>query len=426
MLFAATAACGQTAVRLSQADCRAMAVSHNEDLKRAANAARQAGMDKDVARAAYLPTLDAMGTAAYVAPDFDMMGMDLQMRGTYLAGITLTQPLYAGGKIRAGKRLADIGWESAQDNLRLVKAQAVAEADKAYWSLIAVRWKVRMLDAYKAQVDTLYRQVEASLAAGMATEGDLLRVAAKRSEIAYQRQKAANGANLCRMALCSAVGLPMDSDVLPTDTAIDVHPTALPDTSIALRPELSLMRHRVEAADEQVKVARADILPSVGLSAGYCRFGNVKLKGVAADAQGNYHPFTQSMDEGMATVMASVSVPLFRWGAGLKKVRKAKLDAENARLELQKNARLMGMEAQQAAQNVADGQAMAATARLGLAQAEENLRTARSRYAGGLCLLSDLMDAQSQWQQAQGDLIEALTQCKIYETEWLLATGRID
>ena len=426
MLIAATAANGQPPVMLSLADCRSMALSHNEDLKRAGNAVAQAEMDKGVARAAFLPTLDAAGTAAYVAPDIGMAGMELQMRGTWLAGITLTQPLYAGGRIRAGKRLADIGWESAQDNLRMARAQALADADKAYWSLIAVRWKLRMLDAYMAQMDTLLRQVKSGVAAGMATENDMLSVSARRSEISYQRQKAANGANLCRMALCGAVGLPLSSDVLPTDTVIGVTMSERPDTSIAMRPELSLLRRGVEAAEQQVRMARAEILPTVGLTAGYCYYGNMKLKGSAADAEGNYRPFTQSFDDGMATVVASVSVPLFRWGAGRKKVRKASLDAENARLELQKNARLMSMEAQQAAQNVADGRAMAGTARLGLAEAGENLRTARSRYAAGLCPLSDLMDAQSQWHRAQSDLIEALTQCKIYETEWLQATGRLE
>ena len=50
----------------------------------------------------------------------------------------------------------------------------------------------------------------------------------------------------------------------------------------------------------------------------------------------------------------------------------------------------------------------------------------QNRYAAALSPLTDLLDAQSLWQQAQSNLIEALTQYKIYETEYLRATGRLE
>lgn len=50
----------------------------------------------------------------------------------------------------------------------------------------------------------------------------------------------------------------------------------------------------------------------------------------------------------------------------------------------------------------------------------------RNRYAASMTPLTDLLDAQSQWQQAESNLIEAQTQYKIYETEYLRATGRLD
>ena len=129
-----------------------MAVGHDEDLRRADNAMKQAETDKGVAIAAYLPKISASATGAYVTPDIDMMGMELKMRGMYMAGITLTQPIYAGGRIRAGRQLADIGHEISRENYHKTRMQVVADADIAYWSLIAVRWKVRMLRAYKAQI----------------------------------------------------------------------------------------------------------------------------------------------------------------------------------------------------------------------------------------------------------------------------------
>ena len=424
-LLGSVPASAQAPLSLSQQACREMAVQHSEDLKQADNAVRQAEMDKSIAFAAYLPQLDATGTGAYVG-DIDMMGMELQMRGMYMAGIALTQPIYTGGRIRTGNRLARIGRESQQENRRKTRMQVLADADRAYWNYITVTWKVRMLDAYKAQMDTLLRQVENSRAAGMATDNDLLRIRTRRSDIHYQWQKAKNGANLCRLALCNVLGCPLETQIAPTDTIISVSPAATSDADISLRPEVRLLHKQVEAAEEQVKMARADILPTVGLSAGYIYYGNVKMKGMTQDAQGNAVSFTQKFDDGLPMVMASVSIPLFRWGSGLKKIKKAKLDVENARLDLQKNTRLLSIETTQAAQNLEDSYLLIETAQSGAQEADDNLRILRDRYLNGMATLTDLLDAQSQWQQAQSNLIDAQTQHKIYETEYLRVTGRLE
>ncbi len=412
---------------LSLAECRQMALAHNEDLQKADNDVRRAELDKAIAFSAYLPKADATATGVYMWPDMDMMsGMTFQMHGAYMAGIALTQPLYTGGKIRAGNRLAAIGRDCAAENRRKARMQVLADADNAYWTYIAVCWKVRMLEAYRRQMDALHDQAQVGVSAGMATANDLLRIEAKRSEIDYQLQKAENGANLCRLSLCNVLGADLDTEIMPTDTVIAL-PAATPlDESIALRPELKLLQKQVEASEQQVKSARADLLPQLGLSAGYYHYGNFKLKGVADDGQGNYVPYTQGFEDGNWIVMASVSIPIFHWGEGLRKVKKSRLELQNSRLDLQKNSRLLRIEVRRAVQNVTDSRTLVETALRGEGQATENLRVMRDRYAAGMCTLTDLLDAQSQWQQARSNRIEAQTQYKINETEYLRVTGRLE
>lgn len=414
----------QERLPLSLAQCREMALAHNEDLQKAGNAARQAKLDKAIALAANLPQVSGTASVSYMN-DMDVMGMTLQMRGMYMAGITLVQPVYAGGKVRTANRLARIGEEAAAESLRQTRMSVIAEADNAYWSYIAVSWQVRMLQSYQAQMDTLHRQVAASLSAGMATDNDLLRIDAKRSEIRYQLQKARNGANLCRLSLCSVIGCPLDTEVVPTDTIIPVQAPAGLDADISLRPELRLLQQQVNVAEEEVKDARSGHLPQVGISAGYLYYGNIKIKGSAAGPDGSPVPYTQKLDDGMWLAMASINVPIFHWGEGHKQVKKARLSLQNSQLELQKNRRLLDIEARQAVLNLTDSYALVETATLGDAQASENLRVTRNRYLAGMCPLTDLLDAQSQWQQARSHLIEAQTQHKINETEYFRVTGRL-
>ena len=415
----------QQPLRISLSECREKALTHSEELQQADNTIQQAKLDRKIAATAYLPKIDGAATGAYMLPNIDMMGMELSMRGTYMAGLSLTQPIYAGGKITTGNRLARIGEEVASEQYRMKRMGVIADADNAYWTYIAVGRKVRMLESYKAQMDTLHKQTETALSAGLATENDLLRIEAKRSEISYQLQKVQNGADLCRMSLCRIVGVDFNTQIEAVDTTFIISRPGQLAPDIASRPELHLLEKQVAAGKEQIRMARAGMLPTVGLGLSYMYYGNIKLNSMV-DVGGTKVPFSQEFRDGIGMAVLSVKIPIFHWGEIHKKVRKAKYELKNAELDLQKNTKLLNIEVQQAIRNVQDGYELINTAEKGLQQADENLRVMRNRYAASMAPLTDLLDAQSQWQQAESNLIEAQTQYKIYETEYLRATGALD
>ena len=416
----------QQPMKLSMEQCRDMALTTSEELKQADNRLRQAELDDKIAATARLPKIEGSATGAYVLPDIEMTGMELAMCGTYMAGLTLTQPIYTGGKISAGRQMARLGRQIADQQLRMTRMDVLVDADNAYWSYIAVRRKVRMLESYSTQMDTIYKQTSSAVAAGMAIENDLLRIEAKRTEIEYQLQRARNGADLCRMALCNVIGAPLDTAIEPTDTTFNIEsPTAM-SLDIARRPEVGLLEKQIDVNMQRIRDARSEMLPTVGLSAGYSYYGNIKLKGFADMGNGTTVPYTQEFRDGIGIAMLAVKIPIFHWGESRKKLHTARYELDNSQLKLQRNMRLMSIEAQQAVQNVEDGYRMIHTAESGLRQAEENLRVMRNRYAAAMSPLTDLLDAQSQWQQAQSNLIEAQTQYMIYRMDYLRATGQLE
>ena len=85
----------------------------------------------------------------------------------------------------------------------------------------------------------------------------------------------------------------------------------------------------------------------------------------------------------------------------------------------------MSIEARQAVLNLTSGYNMVEVATLGMSDSEENLRIMQNKYDNDMATMTDLLDAYSQWQQAQSNLIEAQTQYKIYETECLSVTGKL-
>lgn len=410
--------------KMTLANCRETALRHNEDLQKADIELQKAELDRQIAYNTYLPKLDGSVMGLYMK-DQDIMGNNLLLRGTYVAGLNLTQPIYVGGQITAANRLARLGKECQQENLRKTRAEVLAEVDKSYYTLISVSQKVRMLEAFLRQMNGLIEKLRASVSAELATGNDMLRVEAKRSEVEYQLQKARNGEELCRLALGNALGLPITEQVVPIDTVFSVEAISQLDENFELRPELSLLKKNVEVKETLAKKERSNFLPTIALSVGYSYYGNLKMRGTTMQPDGTPYQFEQKFSDDIPMAMLSVSIPIFHWGSEFKKAKKARLDVTAAQLDLQKNRRLLSIEVRQAVQNVTSGYQMVQTAQTGQQQADENLRVMQLKYDCSMATLTDLLDAQAQWQQAHSNLIEAQAQYKIYQTEYLRATGRL-
>lgn len=175
-----------------------------------------------------------------------------------------------------------------------------------------------------------------------------------------------------------------------------------------------------------MKLACADYLPTLALSAGYSYFGNLKIKGFADDGTGRMTPFSERYNDDSFSLMLSLSVPIWNRGEGHRKVQKQKLAVEDARLDLEKNNRLMLIELQNAYNNLHSSESLIATAEAGEREAEEVLRVMTDRYEVGMCTLTDLLEAQSQWHSARSNSIEARTQYKIYETDYQRVAGLME
>lgn len=425
----------QDTLRLDIDQCRKRALKYSQNMQRSNNALQQAELTRKSMITNFFPQVDGSATVMYTEDqrllDSPMGNIDMLMHGAYMCGFTLKQPLFAGGKIINGHRLTKVGVEVAKEQQRQQQAQTLAEVENAYWTYVAVLSKERLLEEYCHNLDTLFFQVESSVAAGMATDYDLLQVSSARSNLAYQRLRTQGGVTLCRLSLSQLVGVPSDKTILLPDTSLpSVNPPSFsPDFSS--RPELRLLQLAVDAADLQVKMKRADYLPTLGVGLGYNWVGNITLQGGLTLSQLGAIPITppveipidKTFDIHTPVLAISLSVPITQWWRGSYEIRKAKLEAQNSRLEQEKNTDLLRLEVQQAIYNVESGCALITSSEQALAAAEEQLRVAQNRYSVKIIPLSELLEAQAKRQQAESDCIEARTQYLIYLAEYRRVTG---
>ncbi len=417
-------------VELSAEKCREMALENSYDIQIAAARFQKVSADQKAVAANFYPNISAMGTYAYIFNDIDMsmdfdmsamgipqsipISMALSMKGMYMAGITLMQPIYAGGKITTGNKMAKKGVEMADENRTLTRMNVIVDAEKAYWMYVSVQEKVKLLESYVVLLDSLYSQVEDFSQLQMALQSDVQKVRAKQSNVKYELQRAKNGLELSRMALCHTIGVDLDTPIVVADETI-VLPENLPyaSTGITNRPEYKIMQKQLDIDKLNIRNTRADFLPQVGLSAGYAYIGGIKFAG-------------NPMDMSLPMVMASLSVPIFHAGEGAKKVKSAKYAYSISELEMKKNTELMNIEVQQALQDFRNSFLLIESAGEAMTEADAAVKTAGDNYELRMGTILDVLEAQTQWQEAHSNLIEARTNCKIKETEYLKTIGMLD
>ena len=320
-----------------------------------------------------------------------------------------------GGKIRAAHQAAKFGEELADENIRLNRSEVLVELEQAYWQCVRVGELVTVARKYKSVVNELVKNLEDAQQAGMAPVNDVLKAQVKYNEALLQEQQAEHGHKLAQMNLCRLVGLDLNTVLELTDSlSATVSPEilALPD-ELEQRPDYNMLEKQVEMKRKEVNVTRSDFLPQVGVSAGYGYGGGIKLNG-------------DDSRSGSFSAMASVEIPIFHWGEGRNKVRIAKAEEEMSRLNKEKLGEMMRLEIAGNRFKLTDAQTRVRLTESALKQAEENLKVSRDQYEVGMENLTNLLEAQAQWQQAWSDWVDAKASLKLSETEYLKAIGKLD
>lgn len=344
-------------------------------------------------------------------PDIDLR---LGLRGVYMVGVQLEQPIYMGGKVRTAHEMSKLGEIMANENIRLTRSDVLLDADKAYWQVLRLQEQVKVAEMYRETVQELLRNVENAVQAGMVTNNDVLKVKVRYNEAALVLQKAENGLVLSRMDLCRIIGLDLQTNVYVQDTlSAEIAPGLWQlDANISQRPDYTLLQRETELREREVNLTRADFLPQVGVRAGYGYGGGLELNG-------------ERESKASFNAMAVVEIPLFYWGEGRNKIRAARVEHEVSRLTLENSAQLMELQVTAARFNIKDAQTRIEMARNALLQARENLRMSNEQYKVGLEDLSNLLEAQTQWQKAWSEWVDARASLRLSETEYLKSIGKL-
>jgi outer membrane protein TolC len=328
------------------------------------------------------------------------------MKNGTIAGVQAVQPVFAGGQIINGNKLAKVGEDVSKLQLQLSENEVEKTAEQYFWQLASLQEKMKTIDAVDTLLRDIYKDVDVAIRAGVALRNDLLRVQLRQNEIASQRLKLQNGLSLVRLLLSQYCGLRDTSFVITYQTDMTQSPTPQGAESVSLTPEYQLLSKQVEATALQKKIAVGENLPSVAVGAGY-----------------NYHNLLEN-DHTFGMLFATVSVPISDWWGGSYAIKRKKIEHQKAQEQLADNTQLLQIRIQNAWNGVEESYQQLLLAQRSIEQAEENLRLNRNFYQAGTSKMSDLLEAQMLYQQACDKRTDAFADYQNKLLEYRQSIGR--
>ena len=349
---------------------------------------------------AVLPALDQAGNSLVDALRTDT-------RNVYAGAITLTQPLYMGGKIRAYNKITKYAEELAQEQHHGGMQEVIMSTDQAYWQVISLVNKKKLAEGYLKLLQQLDSDVEIN--EGVATKADGLSVRVKVNEAEMTLTKVEDGLSLARMLLCQLCGIDLSSPITLADENMEDIPLLTTDphfdlsTAYENRPEIRSLELATQIYKQKVNVTRAEHLPSIAL------MGNYMVTNPSV-----FNSFENKF-KGMWNVGVMVQIPIWHWGEGIYKTRAAKAEARIAQYQLQDAREKIELQVNQAAFKVKEAGKKLVMSSKNMEKAEENLRYATLGFKEGVIATSNVLEAQTAWLSAHSEKIDAQIDVKLTE-----------
>lgn len=401
---------------LTLEECSQLALENNARMKNARLDVKGAEEVRKEAFTKYFPSISATGGAftsdngmAELALVPGLLEMTMAKNGI-MGGVTAVQPVFAGGQILNNNKLAALAVEVSRYQMKQSENEVLLTVEQYYWLHVSLQEKRKTVSLLETLIDNLYKDVEASVRAGVANRNELLQVQLKKNSIASDRLKVDNNLRLSKMLLSQYIGLPEDDftvqatlqEPLPSPETYRIDLMSALPTTVAYK----LLDKNVEASRLQYKLKVGQNLPSVGIGAGYM-----------------YHNILDT-DHSFGMIFATVSVPLTDWWGGSHAIRKQKLQLKAAEYTRQDTNEKLLLQMQKLWNELEEAYEQAKISEESVKTAEENVRLSTDYYQVGTETLSDLLNAQSLLQQSRDQYTDDYTNYLIKRTEYLQATGR--
>ncbi len=409
----------------------ALAVEHSPVLKASRLDIQAADAQRTIATSAFLPKIEI--SESFVNTNnpsqvfatqlnqgrFTQAGFDITTLNrpgsveNYRSAVSVIQPLFNGGRERWGANIASIGQAASQENYEGTRQRVMFAVTRAYHDLVMTK-AVRVVSLETVQIaEANLKQIQARFGGGAAVKSDLLQAQVRLASVREEAIRAEQAVRIARTTLRHAIGLDEEVDVSESLAATPA-PAGELEAAVAAamesRPDYRVLATELRKMEAETQLAKSAYLPNVNVQG---NFENNSTAPLGPNGQSNYGAF------------GVISLNLFNGMNDDARVRKARAQADKTRELLAAKRREIEVEVVEAYYGVSAARERMAVSESAIAQADENLRIVRNRYATGISSVLDLLTAELVLNQAKYNRLRALYDERISRARLELVTGRV-
>jgi len=374
-----------------------IALDQNSALKQTENAAALDQVDVTAARQQFLPDLQlaVRGSETY-GRNFDSNEGRVVDQTTTNATIGLSSGvvLFDGFGNTATLKAAEFNRDAGTLDVQRARETIAFTVATNYLALISQQEQLQVQRENLSAQAALEQQIQTYVDAGARTIADLYQQQANAASAKLAVVNGERSTKLAEVDLMQTLQLdphgtyefqaPAFGSLYPATTDLDL--PSLLEQAYAQRADLVAGQARVDAAAQNVRVARSGHWPTVSLSAGYDTAYTS-----AADL-----PFSDQIDQQRGGAIGlGIAIPIFDRGTASAATRRAEIQQQSAQVDLDGLRNDVGLQVRRAYLDLHAAHEQLAAAEAQLKAAELSLKASEDRYGAGASTLVELTQARA-------------------------------
>lgn len=327
--------------------------------------------------------------------------------------LTVNQPIFNGGGTIASFKAAKESVKAARANLLAVEQQVLYNAVVAYTDVVE---KQSVFDLSQKNVDVLQKQMNVTKArfnVGELTITDVSQAAARFASAQADARQALGDLKAANATFKRTIGYDVasETEMPPVPSGIPNSLAEAKELAQTNNPILKAAQHTKNAADNNVYVSGATLLP------------NLSLQGTMSRADASSVSVLGKLDSD--TIKLNLSIPIYQSGAEWSRLREAKNHAQQAKFNSLDTNESVVESVTLAWEAYNTSKAIITSNQAAVDAAETALNGVRKENEFGVRTILDVLNAEQENFSARVSLVRAVRSEKIQAYRLLVAIGKL-
>jgi outer membrane protein len=386
--------------QLSLKDCLKLTLINNKTLQRVVQEKEIARGNKLMSYSAILPSVNLTGDYLRKDEVASLGPITFGDVDNYSAGLTVTQPIFAGGsmvaKINAGKLFSLL----TDQTVRAATQDVIYEAERSYYDVLLNQHLYQISADAVRSAQAHLDDVKFKHAGGVASDFDVLRAEVELSNFQAELIQNENVINISKTQLLKVMGISQDSNFAPSDelTYAPLKMTMEQSVEAAYRnrPDLYERQFDIKYQKELLKIARSQYWPTIS--------------GFYDNTWANPDPHNSTMIKWGHAWQAGVTatLPVFDGFSREGEIIQQKARFKQSQIDLIDAEETTLFELTKALLSIEDAEEFVQSQKLNLTRAEEGNRLAEVGYREGINTQVEVIDAESALTKAKSLYYQAI------------------